>query len=70
MTGARRGVKILPRRGEVATKATKGEDGDTASIVQLPAPSVTLRVPPPPWRGGIYEVPHRLIVGGTGVASP
>jgi len=74
-----RGATILPRQGEVAPKATEGEDGDglgwrnglangsppsarlrepTSQLRRAPmsltasAPSVRLRLPPPPCGGG------------------
>ena len=43
---------ILPRKGEVAPKATEGADGYSLTVV-LPPPSVRLRLPPPPGGGGL-----------------
>src|SRR4051812_23720676 len=51
---------ILPRQGEVAPKATEGEVSHTLSVERSDsAPSVTLRVPPPPCGGGFLNLDTR-----------
>ena len=65
-----RALSILPRKGEVAPKATEGEDGCALSADMLPPPPSALRAATSPWRGRIEWLSFTDSRFGTIAADP
>jgi len=61
---------ILPRKGEVAPKASEGEDGCIRSSVVFPPPPSALRAATSPWRGRIDGISFTDSRFGTILADP
>ncbi|RYY45979.1 MAG: glutamyl-Q tRNA(Asp) synthetase [Sphingomonadales bacterium] len=63
-------ISVLPRQGEVAPKATEGEDGCAPSTSVLPPPPSALRAATSPWRGRINGLTFTDSRFGTILADP